>query len=351
MLNLKSRHSIVCCTVVCIAALVAVSVQVRLLPIGNLPDPADHDSKFHNPGFRGTLPQWVVAYASASLTRTWETLTTHNIPVNVPHPPVVSHNQPLQSSEAASTGIVARAFRNPMRREVREHLNVLMTRSRQAEKHARQLLRGGNFAEAEVECRRAMALSPIINGKPWYGNTPQLLGEINLAQGNNQEALVSFLEARVSTHSLMLDLNTALAYCRLGNFGMAKKHYPSQTIVNLTDGKSLAEWPQGDDLRSLEASILLAQGLDAASSADATGALPYLRAAGKLAPQNWFIAEQTAYALDYLNRRDDAVPYYRRAIELGGDKVSYEHRMRVEMYDLRKKQASQRAAVEPSTPR
>jgi len=47
-----------------------------------------------------------------------------------------------------------------------------------------------------------------------------------------------------------------------------------------------------------------------------------------LAPKNWLIADATAEQLDDLNRRDEAVSYYKLAIQYGGDKVSHRTRER-----------------------
>ncbi len=213
-----------------------------------------------------------------------------------------------------------------------KRLTAYLALGNNAMKHARQLLRVGDLEAAEVECRRAMSLAPIFNGKPSYGDELPLLGDILLAQGRNYDALECYL--RVVTSSKSDDpehprpnLNAALAYCRLSNLKMAKKYCPDQAIAKLAP-KRWADWPGTSDLRSLEASLLMSHGFNLASSAQHIEALSYLGAASKLAPKNWLIADATAEQLDDLNRRDEAVSYYKLAIQYGGDKVSHRTRER-----------------------
>jgi tetratricopeptide (TPR) repeat protein len=193
--------------------------------------------------------------------------------------------------------------------------------SKEAEERAGQLLRRGELAQAEEECRRALSISPKLHGNPYRGSTRALLGEILLAQGRNSEALDCFLQGE---HHVIPQwttvLSTALAYCRLRDLEMSRKLY--EDIQKHTVNSQEEDLPGTGGPRTLEASILLARATQAYLQHDYEGALLDLNAAGELAPQNWVIVEQTAQVLDRLDRPDEAMPYYRRAVQLGSDKVS-----------------------------
>ena len=83
----------------------------------------------------------------------------------------------------------------PMDPEVRKRLAAARVPSSEARKRARELFYNGQLEEAEVECRRAIALLPISNGKPEDLGEPSLLGEILVEQGRNQEAIECLREA------------------------------------------------------------------------------------------------------------------------------------------------------------
>ncbi len=220
------------------------------------------------------------------------------------------------------------SFSNPPPAAETARLNAAFVPSTKAEQNARQLFREGKLAEAEVECRRAIAIAPLFNGKPFDGTALPLLGDILLAQGHNHDALECYL--RIVTSSVPDDpqkpkpnLNAALAYCRLGNFEMAKKYAPDQVLINLTDNKSLADWPGTSDIHALEASLLMVRGFDLASSAQHLEALSYLEPASKLAPKNWLIARAMGNVLCDLKRYKEAASYFLRAEQQGG-KIAYE---------------------------
>ena len=233
---------------------------------------------------------------------------------------------------------------NPIPPEITKQMDAALVPYGEAVKKATELLNQGKFVEAEAECRRALTLVLLINGKPWYGEEVPLLGDILLAQGRNQEALDCYLRIVTSSvpdnpehpHS---NIGAALAYCRLGNFKMAKRYFPRNDSP---------EWHKvwRGGIEAFEASLLYSRAGEESSHSNYRMALFYLKQAEKLAPPNtkWFLADMIGDAMYDLHRYDDAVTYYRRAMELGGAKVSYEHRMRVEMFDLRQKQQKQKAA-------
>jgi len=88
--------------------------------------------------------------------------------------------------------------------------------------------------------------------------------------------------------------------------------------------------PGTDNLRSLEASILMALGAEADVTADPQNALPHYKRAAMLSPRNWLLGELTGKCLDELKQYDEAVPYYKRAVQYGGDKVSREVKRRAQ---------------------
>ena len=175
-------------------------------------------------------------------------------------------------------------------------MNALFVPTDDAEKNARKLFLSGKLIEAEAECRRAVFISPTVNGKPWNTGALQLLGEICLLQKRNQGGFgVVPRNAYHNTRSTELDLDVALAYCRLGNYDMAMLWYSDQVLLgNVITPQDL---PGTLNLRSLEASVLLARGGQASGHAAYQEALIYFETAGKLAPHNGLIASMTGEML------------------------------------------------------
>lgn len=266
-----------------------------------------------------------------------------------------------RTGESRTSAKGAIMSKNPLSQEDKAILDAAFARPRVPRDNARRLFRQGKLKAAEAECRRAMALAPLINGQPAYIGELTLLGDILLTQGRNREALKCYLGVRTSSipdnpQKPRPNLNAALAYCRMGNFAMAKKYYPPQTLSSWFSAGIPPVSQATTNIRAMEASILLLRGFDLKSCADDEGALPYLQAANKLSPHNWRIIYAIADSLHHLKRREEAIPYYRMLIRLRGAKTDYDVRMRVEMYDLAKKRKqlvgqAQRAATNPYSPR
>jgi len=217
-------------------------------------------------------------------------------------------------------------------------------------KQAQALLQAGRFDEAEQVCREEIAFyEPFGTAALAHEG----LGDILLAKGEYQKALDEYVVFSRNGDSNTLYLNIALCYVRLGDLEKARKavqSYPEKQIAQLAADPPVEGARSTGDLKSMELVLMLA--LAGVHSGDSPEALKYLLAAEKLAPDDWEIADTIGQRLDYMARYDDAIPYYKRAIRLGGDKVSYRHRTRVEMFDLQKKQQdAKRAPVEPSAPR
>ena len=235
--------------------------------------------------------------------------------------PPVHQRRAQRPPTQESTTVDKPTSRNPEPDAIRERLDAAMVPYGEAVKLARELFFERKFEDAEVECRRALALAPIINGKPWYGAELPLLGDILLARGSNHDALEAYL--RVTTSSKPDDpehprpnLGAALAYCRLGNFEMAKKYCPQHDSPKWREVWS-------NDIRGLEASLLFARASDEDSMENSRGAILYLEPAAKLAPKNWLIARAMGDVLCDLKRYKEAASYFLRAEQQGG-KIAYE---------------------------
>ncbi len=225
-------------------------------------------------------------------------------------------------------------------------MDEISAQGSQIELQARALLRAGKLQEAEQKCREEIAFYQVHN---WNTTGQQLLGDIQLAQGKYQDALDTYAIVRENSDDVETWLDTSLCYVHLGKLEEAQKAFrscPDASLRKLAADPPPEGAPGVGDLKSMELTLMLA--LAGTHSGDSPEALKYLLAAEKLAPENWAIADAIGQRLDYMARYDDAIPYYKRAIKLGGDKVSYEHRVHVETYDLQKKKRdSQPAPVAP----
>ena len=82
-----------------------------------------------------------------------------------------------------------------------------------------------------------------------------------------------------------MNLNVALAYVRLGNYLQAKKFYSDQDVLQYKSIK--AEYlPGTDNIRLLEASILLGRGLDTFFTGQKEESFDNFAAANKIVPEN-----------------------------------------------------------------
>jgi tetratricopeptide (TPR) repeat protein len=212
---------------------------------------------------------------------------------------------------------------NPPSREVTERMEAAVRPSNEAERRARALLAQGDIACAEAECRKAVALSPTVNGQPTHGT--QLLGEICLREGRNREALKYLLGALPHTAGGVTNLNAVIAFCRLGDYRNAKRFYSDGIIVQDWSPEMPSDLPGTRDLASLEASALLGHGIDAAQEHRREDALRDFLAAERLMPRNPHIAYITAETMLLLNHPGDAeaaLPRYRLAAATGHGRIA-----------------------------
>ena len=227
--------------------------------------------------------------------------------------------------------------RNPMSPEMVREIEAAFVPTNEAAKNARKLFLAGKLIEAEAECRRAVFISPTTaNGKPCNTRALQLFGEMCLLQKRNKEALESFLACYHNTRSTELDLDVALAYCRLGNYDMAMQWYSDQVLLQ-NYGITPQDLPGTLNLRSLEASVLLARGGQASGHAAYQEALIYFEAAGKLAPHNGLIASMTGEMLSNMGRHTpEYAPYFRLAAQYGHGRVAADAKDRVARFSISK---------------
>lgn len=231
---------------------------------------------------------------------------------------------------------IKNGYKTPLPAQVIKSIEASMREPNTAERNARRLYFEGRLAEAEAECKHSISTSPKVKGRIWNTGAVRVLGKVYLAQGRNQEALDCFLGSRRNAAVSGTDLDVALAYCRLGNLKMAQSWYSDQIVLEYVPEKQRDAFqkslPGVASLRSLEASILYAQGSDHAMTADYAQAFKHFEAALKLAPQNGLIAYCTGEALYNLNRRAEAMPYYRIAAQNGKGEFAEDARKRVAYY-------------------
>ncbi len=185
-------------------------------------------------------------------------------------------------------------------------------------KAAQALLVQDKLQEAEQKCREALEFLHRNDHSETALVPLELLGDIQLAKGEYKEALKSYAIAPL--RSAACPVNTALCYVRLGDLEQAKKSCPDKMLAQYASESHPEAMPGTRDLKSMEATLLMA--LANIYGADSAQELKYYKAAEKLAPTNWHLAEGLGWTLDDRGRSDEAVRYYKRAVQYGGDKVS-----------------------------
>ena len=112
---------------------------------------------------------------------------------------------------------------------------------------------------------------------------------------------------------------------------MAKRFYSDQAVLQYSSIKA-EDLPGTNNPQSLEASILLARGLDAFFSDRNQEALADLDAAGRLAPRNGLIPYYAGMSLVHTNRAAEATPYFRRAAQYGRGRIAQDAQRRAAGY-------------------
>lgn len=232
-----------------------------------------------------------------------------------------SSAKPQQVKAGHPKQMIRRRTSWPIDPEERAEYDALFAESRHRLSEARSLYASGNLLGAEQACLASMAATPIIGGQKQPAPfVPRLLGRIYLAEGQNQKALEWFRSTYSNTVDSSIDLDVALAYCRLGNYEQARRFYSDQAILQYhVAGKDAdaQDLPGADSPQSLESSILLARGIDAFFEARKNDALADFAAAAILVPQNPLIHYYSGMALLHLGRYAEAALHFQSAASSG----------------------------------
>ena len=175
----------------------------------------------------------------------------------------------------------------------------------------------GDLAGAEAACLQALSAAPVMRGqKQQAPYVDLLLGRIYLKGGQNAKAVSWLQRARAHEGASGLDLDLALACARSGDYANAGRFYSDQdSLQYLSEGAGVLpqDLPGTDSPRTLEASILLARGLDVYFEHRHDDALMEFQAANRLAPENALIAYHCANILSEKGRFAEAAPLYEQA--------------------------------------
>lgn len=198
------------------------------------------------------------------------------------------------------------------------------------EEQARFLMSEGDLRGAEQLCLKAIAARERLGDMASVFDR-NLLGEIYLKSGRYEKALATYLPNYQYTQDVRMNLNVALAYARLRNYQQAKRFYSDQALLRYSSIKK-EDLPGTSNPQSLEASILLARGMEAFLTSRKQEALADFNAAGRLAPGNGLIPYYAGMSLVHLNRPAEAAAYFRRAAEHGRGKIAQDARSRAVGY-------------------
>ena len=196
-------------------------------------------------------------------------------------------------------------------------------------KEAVSLYQSGDTTGAEAACLNALNAPPVIQGQPQHVPfVAELLGKVYLKEGQYEKAVQWLQAARPNTAGGSLNLDLALAYIRLGNYKQAQERYSDQATLRYYPQGNSQDLPGTDSPSNLEASILLARGLDAYLEHRYDDALPDLQRANQLAPSNALIAYHCAQILTDKGRYSEAASMYKTAAATGHGAIGEEARRR-----------------------
>lgn len=179
---------------------------------------------------------------------------------------------------------------NGMSDETRAKMNAMVKPSNDLEDEARALYQAGDIKGSERVCAESIRRSARAEGKVWNTTAMQLMGEILIRQGKNREAIPYLKESfNFGGAGVVAHLDLSIAYCRLKEYRNALKHYSDRAILtHIEDAfpRSAENLPGTRSLVSLEASALLARGIEDYFSRGSDWTLPYLSEAERLVPHN-----------------------------------------------------------------
>lgn len=228
-------------------------------------------------------------------------------------PPTLRQQSQHHPGKYSSTGS---GYFQPIDPQKAADERALLAPSRQLEKEAKRLYASGDLSGAEQSCQQSLSAAPIIDGRQQKMPFVQrLLGRIHLRQGRNQDALKAFQSCYSSIPDAGQNLDIAIAYARMGDYEHARKFYSDQAILQyrLTDEPLKPEdLPGTSNLKSLEASALLARGVDAFFEHRQDEALDDFMVSERLAPDNALVAYYCAQTLLEKGRGVEAIPRLKR---------------------------------------
>ena len=218
---------------------------------------------------------------------------------------------PSQTEAATGSGI---ASANPLTGPGLDEWHAAYAPSDALYAQAEALSQAGDLKGAETACINALNTPPVLHGQTMpVPFVPQLLGQIYLKDGQYAKAVQWLQGARPNTAGGSLNLDLALGYVRLGDYAQAQECYSDQATLRYCPEQTPQDLPGTASPQALEASILLARGLDAFLEGRHSDALPDLQRANRLAPGNAVIAYQCAQILNEKGRFAEAAPLYETA--------------------------------------
>lgn len=212
--------------------------------------------------------------------------------------------------------------------EEQKQFQVTAVRMLAARKEVRSFLAQGRLAEAEAACYRLIALSPRVNGAPLAMYDVQMLGDIYLEQKRYREAITTYDRARPYTRNVRMDLNTALAYVKLGDLKTARKYYSedaffSRGMTPKRKAKFFPQLPGTASARAFEASLYFTRG-NKTPHLDFAEAVQDYKKALSLYPHNGMFAYHAARQLMRLKQYDQALPLLALAATFGKEEQAHD---------------------------
>jgi tetratricopeptide (TPR) repeat protein len=245
--------------------------------------------------------------------------------------PLLQHTRPGNNVRRTQPAQEARGKGTPTDPEGEARYRKAIEPTEHSLRTAQDLYRSGDLVGAERAAREtitlAAGLSPLAQEL-----ARRLVGQIRMQQGRYKDALEWLGADWLAGKDARLDLDIALCYVRLGNYTKAKRFYSDKALLRYTSIQP-EDLPGASNPQSLEASILLARGLDKFFTASGQmDALSDLNAAGRLAPRNGLISYYAGMSLVHMDRPAEAAPYFRRAAQYGRGKIAQDAQKRAAAY-------------------
>ena len=178
----------------------------------------------------------------------------------------------------------------------------------------------GDLIGAEQAARSVIPLAVGISPGA-QADARTLIGKIRMRQGKYQEALDWIGADWQQGADSSLDAEVALCYVRLGNTTKARQFYSDEAAIRYDSSLTIQDLPGTRNRQMLEASILMARGLQKYATASGQAeALTDFETALQIVPNNGLAAYYAAKSLIALGRQEEAGPYFVKAVENGRGK-------------------------------